>query len=110
VSDIQDDFISRRSALLATAAAGAAGFLGPGSVQGATESDPNGLKRSVKRYAMKSSINLWAFPYPSRMSLVECLKLAREAGFDGIELNYDLDNDLSPKAGPKEFRAVRKAA
>src|SRR5215475_4756337 len=59
---------------------------------------------------MKKSINLWAFPYPSRMTLRECLQLARDAGFDGIELNYDLDNDLSPKAGPKDFHAIRKTA
>ena len=58
----------------------------------------------------EKSINLWAFPYPDRMSLRDCLKLAKDAGFDGIELNYDLDNDLSPKAGPAEFRAIRKMA
>jgi sugar phosphate isomerase/epimerase len=63
-----------------------------------------------KRYAMKKSINQWAFPYPSKMSLEQCLQLAKDAGFDGIELNYDLDNDLSPKAGPKEFEAIRKMA
>lgn len=44
------------------------------------------------------------------MNLEECLKLAKRAGFDGIELNYDLDNDLSPKAGPKEFQDIRKMA
>ena len=59
---------------------------------------------------MKKSINLWAFPYPDRMTLRECLQLAKDAGFDGIELNYDLDNDLSPKAGPAELRAIRKLA
>ncbi len=59
---------------------------------------------------MKKSINLWAFPYPARMSLRDCLKLAKDAGFDGIELNYDLENDISPKAGPAEFRAIRKLA
>ena len=42
--------------------------------------------------------------------LRECLQLAKDAGFDGIELNYDLDNDLSPKAGPKELQAMRKMA
>src|SRR5262245_28619206 len=63
-----------------------------------------------KRYAMKKSINQWAFPYPDKMSLEQCLQLAKDAGFDGIELNYDLDNDLSPKAGPKEFEAIRKTA
>jgi hexulose-6-phosphate isomerase len=38
------------------------------------------------------------------------LQLAKKAGFDGIELNYDLDNDLSPKAGTREFQAIRKMA
>jgi len=59
---------------------------------------------------MKKSINLWAFPYPARMSLRDCLKLAKDAGFEAVELNYDLENDLSPKAGPAEFRAIRKQA
>ncbi len=59
---------------------------------------------------MKKSINLWAFPYPERMTLQECLQLAKDAGFDGIELNYDLDNDLSPKAGTREFHAIRRRA
>jgi L-ribulose-5-phosphate 3-epimerase len=66
--------------------------------------------RSKKRYAMKKSINLWAFPYPGKMSLRECLQLAKDAGFDGIELNYDLESDLSPKSGPKEFQEIRKLA
>ena len=59
---------------------------------------------------MKKSINQCAFPYPERMSLQQCLQLAKDAGFDGIELNYDLDNDLSPKAGTKEFTEIRKLA
>jgi hexulose-6-phosphate isomerase len=59
---------------------------------------------------MRKSINLWAFPDPQRMSLRECLQLAKDAGFDGIELNYDLENDLSPKASPADFRAMRKMA
>jgi L-ribulose-5-phosphate 3-epimerase len=67
-------------------------------------------KGSTKRYSMKKSINLWAFPYPDRMTLRECLQLAKDAGFDGIELNYDLESDLSPKSGTKEFQAIRKMA
>src|SRR4026207_1336053 len=63
-----------------------------------------------KKYPFKKSINQWAFPYPERMNLEQCLKLAKEAGFDGIELNYDLDNDLSPKSGEKEYAAIRKMA
>ena len=65
---------------------------------------------SPTQYDMKKSINLWAFPYPDRMNLRECLQLAKDAGFDGIELNYDLESDLSPKSGTKEFIAIRKMA
>jgi len=39
---------------------------------------------------MLKSINLWAFPYPERMTLRECLQLAKDAGFDGIKLLPDL--------------------
>jgi L-ribulose-5-phosphate 3-epimerase len=63
-----------------------------------------------KKYAFKKSINLWVFPYPEKMTLEQCLKLAKDAGFDGIELNYDLESDLSPKSGPKEFAAIRRTA
>ena len=63
-----------------------------------------------RRYKMKKSINLWAFPYPEKMSLEQCLQTAKDAGFDGIELNYDLESDLSPKSGTKEFTQIRQMA
>ena len=93
-----------RRELLASSAAmlGAAGGLT------ATAQKPDDKPR--KRYAFKKSINLWAFPYPERMNLEQCLRLAKDAGFDGIELNYDLDNDLSPKSGTKEYQAIRRLA
>jgi hexulose-6-phosphate isomerase len=59
---------------------------------------------------MKKSVNLWAFPYPQKMNLEECFRLAKAAGFDGVELNYDLESDLSPKAGPAELKAIRAMA
>lgn len=59
---------------------------------------------------MKKSINLWAFPYPDKMSLRQCLQLAKDAGFDAIELNYDLENDLSPQASTAELVAIRHMA
>ncbi len=65
---------------------------------------------ATRRFSMKKSINLWAFPYPGKMTLRQCLQLAKDAGFDGIELNYDLDSDLSPKSGTKEFTAIRRMA
>jgi len=99
--------MNRRDVLrTALAAAGGAALVNAPPAQ----AGPDERKASPKRYKMKKSINLWAFPYPDRMSLKECLQLAKDAGFDGIELNYDLESDLSPKSGPKEFAAIRKAA
>jgi hexulose-6-phosphate isomerase len=93
----------RRELLAASAAAlAAAGFTSAAAPQAA-----NPVR---KKYPFKKSINQWAFPYPERMNLEQCLRLARDAGFDGIELNYDLDNDLSPKSGPKEYAAIRRMA
>jgi hexulose-6-phosphate isomerase len=99
--------VTRRTALASALAVGAAA-LTPLSAPAAAEPDPR--RGSPKRYGMKKSINQWAFPYPQRVNLRECLQLARDAGFDGIELNYDLDNDLSPKAAAKELAAIRKMA
>lgn len=76
----------------------------------ATSTVDSSLARAAKRYSMKKSINLWAFPYPSKMNLRQCLELAKRAGFDGIELNYDLDSDLSPKATSKDFVKIRQMA
>jgi hexulose-6-phosphate isomerase len=97
-----DPIATRRQVLAASAAAlGTAAF-------GADPKPANDSPR--KKYPFKKSINQWAFPYPDKMSLEQCLQLAKDAGFDGIELNYDLDNDLSPKSGPKEFAAIAKTA
>jgi hexulose-6-phosphate isomerase len=97
--------LTRRAAIASTLAGGAAA--GIGAAQARAEA---GQAESGPRYDMKKSINLWAFPYPDQMSLVECLQLAKDAGFDGIELNYDLENDLSPKSGAAEFHAIRRQA
>jgi hexulose-6-phosphate isomerase len=109
LSHPQGRSISRRTALGTALAAGAAA-VATGEAGAARAAAPDSRRASPKRYEMKKSINLWAFPYPKRMTLQECLQLAKDAGFDGIELNYDLDNDLSPKAGPRELRAIRKTA
>ena len=102
--------LSRRSVISAAlAAAGGAQAFGQAAAPPATAKVPT-TAGAAKRYDMRKSINLWAFPYPDKMSLEQCLQLAKDAGFDGIELNYDLDNDLSPKSGTKEFTAIRKMA
>src|SRR4051794_16980355 len=93
----------RREALAYSAAA----F---GATRGLTALGSPAQPAARKKYAFKKSINLWAFPYPEKMSLEQCLRLAKDAGVDGIELNYDLDSDLSPKSGTKEFTRIRTMA
>lgn len=94
--------IDRRKVLAGSAMAATALLTGAGKEEAAVT--------KPRRYAMKKSINLWAFPYPEKMNLEQCLRLAKSAGFDAIELNYDLDNDLSPKSGAKEYAAIRALA
>jgi hexulose-6-phosphate isomerase len=108
----QGSVVNRRTALHTALAAGsAAAIAGSGEgAQPAKPARPDPRRSSPRRYNMKKSINLWAFPYPERMNLRECLQLAKNAGFDGIELNYDLDNDLSPRATAKDLRAIRAMA
>jgi len=91
---------------------GMAGLSATGTTSPTVNAAPgkDSRKAATKRYKMKKSINLWAFPYPDRMNLRECLQLANDAGFDGIELNYDLESDLSPKSKTREFTAIRKMA
>jgi hexulose-6-phosphate isomerase len=103
--------ISRRGALKrAAAAAGISAFAFEPARAVEEPRAPDARRGSPRRFEMKKSINLWAFPYPGRMKLEECLRLAKDAGFDGIELNYDLENDLSPKAGAREYLAIRRMA
>jgi L-ribulose-5-phosphate 3-epimerase len=109
--------VSRRDALLCgitttAVATTAASTLGQSTADVATTAalPADDRRASPKRFSMRKSINLWAFPYPDRMTLEECLLLAKRAGFDAIELNYDLDNDLSPKASPRELAAIRHLA
>lgn len=107
-SEIGRTSLDRRS-LLAYAAFGAAAAtaIGQQSPASAARQQPPAARH---QFNMKKSINLWAFPYPDRMSLRQCLQLAKDAGFDGIELNYDLDSELSPKSGTAEFQAIRRMA
>ena len=106
-----ENAVTRRGALQsALAAGGTAAFAGTASAGPAQQPAADPRRASPRRFAMKKSINLWAFPYPERMNLRECLQLAKNAGFDGIELNYDLDNDLSPRATAKDLRDIRAMA
>jgi hexulose-6-phosphate isomerase len=99
-----------RSTLISAAGASIGAGLQPAIADQQADRPADSRKASPKRYRMKKSINLWAFPYPARMTLRECLQLAKDSGFDGIELNYDLDNDLSPKSQSEHYRSIRKLA
>jgi hexulose-6-phosphate isomerase len=101
---------TRRDALKATIAGVGLSALAFEPSQAAEPAVRDERRGAVKRYPMLKSINQWAFPYPQRMNLRECMQLAKDAGFDGIELNYDLDNDLSPKSGTKEYEEIRRLA
>lgn len=101
------DDLNRRL-LLSYAAFSSAGVAAAGAARTTPASEP--ASKPAKHYKMKKSINLWAFPYPDKMNLRECLQLAKDAGFDGIELNYDLESDLSPDHSTADYHAIRKMA
>ncbi|MBI4607180.1 MAG: sugar phosphate isomerase/epimerase, partial [Planctomycetes bacterium] len=118
----EHSLFSRREWLKYGALLGAAlpGLAGPAEASPAAAGAPEGgagapgpaseLARSPRRYGMLKSINLWAFPYPQKMTLRECLELAARSGFDAVEVNYNLEGDLSPAAGEKELAAIRSMA
>lgn len=58
---------------------------------------------------MKKGINIWAFRDQS--DLPQCMGLARAAGFQGIELSYELDGgSIGPAASIQDMRAIVRAA
>jgi len=101
-----------RRELLAYAAAFGPAVLAANGLAGEAHATQPGRtsKPSGKKYSMKKSINLWAFPYPQEMKLADCLRLAHDAGFDAVELNYDLESELGEKASEKDLENVREMA
>ena len=67
-------------------------------------------QQARKRYDMKKSINLWAFPYPDKWTLRECLQIAKDAGFDAVEPNFNLEGEFSAESTDDELRSVRTLA
>lgn len=105
------DWSLDRRELLAYSAAFGSAFLAAQGLGQADETKPKTASPPQgKTYPFKKSINLWAFPYPDKMSLKECLQLAKDAGFDGVELNYNLEGDLSPDASEADLKNLRKMA
>jgi len=108
----QNQPIRRRDALKCGLATLGATALAAGQASAAETIRPKHDDRrcAPKRYDIKKSINLWAFPYPNRMTLRECLQLAKDAGFDAVELNYDLKDDLSVETDARGLAAIRRMA
>jgi hexulose-6-phosphate isomerase len=109
--------LSRRELLAYTAVFGSA-FM---AAQGLADDESSGAAGDrpaaegqpavpAKRYPMKKSINLWALPYPKKMSIRECFQLCKAASFDGVEVNFALDGDLAPGACERDVRAIGEAA
>lgn len=57
---------------------------------------------------MKKGISIWAFP--GGMKIEECMRMAKTAGFDGIELALNETGNLSLESGEEEILGYRKAA
>jgi hexulose-6-phosphate isomerase len=55
---------------------------------------------------MKPAINIWAFPPAWPMDQI--LALARDAGFQGIELDYGPGRPLNPESSEAQARALRQ--
>jgi L-ribulose-5-phosphate 3-epimerase len=106
--------LGRREWLAYSAAFGAA-FLGRQGLSAESETPPSPAasakeKSPPRRYDMKKSINLWAFPYPDQMSLRDCFQLAKDAGFDGVEINFGLEGEFSAESTPDEISAIGRLA
>jgi len=104
--------LSRRELLAYSSAFGTAFLAAQGlSTEAATaEPAPRRWNPPPKKYDMKKSINLWALPYPSKMTLKECLELCKDAGFDGVEVNYALEGDLTPETSDAQVQAIGEMA
>lgn len=57
---------------------------------------------------MKIGINQWAFP--ERMTIKECLHLAKDAGFEGMELNLMEKGELSLETSIDDLKKIHRIA
>ncbi len=108
-----DSKLDRRELLAYTAAFGSAFMAAQGlaSAEGAEQPAPKKASEEPrKRYPWKKSINLWALPYPDKMSLRDCFEICKNAGFDAVEVNYALEGELSPEADEQQIREVGQMA
>lgn len=110
MSDSNSPSVLPRRELLAYAAAFGPAFLAANGLLADDQATRVAAAPTGKKYKMKKSINLWAFPYPQQMSLTRCLELAHDAGFDAVEINFDLESDVSIKATDKDLQKIGRQA
>lgn len=113
MNDPQVPQLGRRELLSYSAAFGAAFLARQGlaaDAEGAATAPRRRRTPAARRYDMKKSINLWAFPYPDQWSLQESLELAKDAGFDGVEINFNLTGEFSGESSEAEILAIREMA
>ena len=56
---------------------------------------------------MKKSINIWSFVGKTNR---EAIQLAKDAGFEGIELALDAAGEISAEATPEQLAALKAYA
>lgn len=59
-------------------------------------------------YVMKKGINIWSFP--AGMKIADCIRMAKDAGFDGIELALNESGELSLESSDNEILGYKKIA
>ena len=57
---------------------------------------------------MKKGINIWSFK--AGMTIAECMAMAKDAGFDGIELSLDEEGELSLNSTEKDVLRIKEMA
>jgi len=99
--------LGRRELLAYTAAFGGAFLASQGLVSRAQSPASRPVPgEAPRRYDMKKSINMWAFPYPDGMTLAESFALAADAGFDGVEINFALEGEFSAESSPQQILEI----
>jgi hexulose-6-phosphate isomerase len=58
--------------------------------------------------ALKKGINIWSFR--NGMTVAECIAMARDAGYDGIELSLDEEGEVSLASREKDLLVLKKTA
>jgi hexulose-6-phosphate isomerase len=70
--------------------------------------NPSTVRRILMDCGIKKGINMWSFP--NGMSIIDCMKLAKKAGFEGIELTLSKNGELNMDSSDDEIKRFKSAA